>query len=422
MADATTTVFDKALKVYYTPQRIKLRAYEKNPLLALMPKKTDFQGRNVPLFIWPRTGQGVAATFSIAQSNKGTGLYKSFDLTHVKGYGLGSIQNDLLHMAKTDKGAFLEATAEIDGVMHQVTRDLAIAMYRDRTGVRGQLGNTAYNTSTNVVTLLYRDDITNFEVGMYVSFADASDLDSGTVTLRQNGTTSDGDGFQITQIDRQAGTFVIDADPTSIATDDYVIRHGDVVNAGSSTLKLAGVNSWVPTTVASSGDSHFGVDRYSDRDRFAGIYVDGSSMSVTDALIELGMRMYEAGAEPDMVFMGPMQFAKLIREIGSTVAYDVVSSPDEGKIGFKTVVLHLPCGTVKVVLDINCPANQAYMLTMKSWVLWTSGPAPKMLTYGREGLQWLRESDDDAVEFRVGWYGQIGCYYPGANGRVKLAA
>jgi hypothetical protein len=359
----------------------------------------------------------------------GTGLYKSFDLTHVKGYGLGQIDNDVLKLARDEKGAFLEATCEIDGVMHAVTRDLAIALYRDKTGVRGHIsgtigsGGTAYDSDTNTVTLANRDDITNFEVGMVVCFADGSDLDSGTVTLRINGSTSDDLGFVISVVNRQAGTFVIDGDPTTLTTLDYIIRHGDVVNAGSSALKLAGINSWIPTSVASSGDSHFSVDRYSDRDRFAGIYVDGSSMSVIDALIELGMRMHEAGAQPDMVFMGPMQFAKLIREIGSTVQYDVVSSPDMGKVGFKSVVLHLPCGTLKVVTDHNCPANQAYMLTMDSWVLWTAGPAPQILTYGPgEGNKWVRDGDSDAIEFRIGWYGQLGCYAPGENGRVKLAS
>lgn len=419
MAALTTTSFDKALKVYYTAQRVKLQAYQKNPLLALLPKMEDFKGKNMPLAIWYRTGQGVSATFSTAQTNAGVGGYENFILTRVKGYGIGKLENEVMEASRGDKAAFLEATVEIDGIMHQVTRDLAIALYRKKDGVRGQnSATTAYNTTTNVLTLKNREDVTNFEVGMKIVFADASDLDSGTITLRAH--PSSGNAFQILSIDRSAGTFVIDADPTSIAADDYIAREGDLT-ASSKALKIAGLQEWLPTTVASSGDDHFGVDRYKDRDRLAGLYVDGSSMSVEDALIEGGARLHEVGATPDLCIMGPMKFARLVRELGSKVVHDIVKSPDMAKVGFSSVKVWTPAGVMDVVSDHNCPHDTAWMLTKSTWKLCTIGGAPRVITYGPgDGLRWLRVSDADEVEFRIGWYGNLGCHAPGHNARILL--
>ena len=49
MATATVTTLDAVLKQHYVPQRVAFVGYEGNPLLALMPKMTNFGGRNLPI-------------------------------------------------------------------------------------------------------------------------------------------------------------------------------------------------------------------------------------------------------------------------------------------------------------------------------------------------------------------------------------
>lgn len=422
MTDLTTTNFDKALKVYYTPQRVKLRAYERNPLLALMPKAQEFPGRNLPIPIWYGVGQGVSSTFATAQANKGVGKYKEFVLTRVKGYGLGSIQNEVLEAARGQKAAWLEATVEIDGVMHQVTRDLAIGMYRDTTGARGTVfngtvasGGTALDTDTKILTLANREDVTNFEVGMFLVFATSG----APTTLKNSGTA-----VSVTAIDRSAGTLTLSANPTggtSIAGADIIAREGDLTS-GSSALKMAGLSAWIPSTAPDS-TSFFGVDRSDDTDRLGGVRVDGTSMSIEDALIEGASRLAECGGMPDKVFMSPMKFARLVRELGSKVEHDIVKSPDMAMIGFRSIKVYTPVGVLDVVSDANCQYDTAWMLQMDTWKLYSMGGAPKLLTYGPgEGNRWVRESDDDSIEFRCGWYGNIGCNYPGGNARITLAS
>lgn len=49
MAALDLTSFDAALKAWYTSDRVENMTYQDNPLLALMPKMTEFKGKNLPI-------------------------------------------------------------------------------------------------------------------------------------------------------------------------------------------------------------------------------------------------------------------------------------------------------------------------------------------------------------------------------------
>lgn len=419
MASTTVSDFDKMLKIWYDSGRVKLRAYEKNPALALIPKDESMRGKQRTVPIWYRVGQGVSATFATAQDRVAPGGYANWDLTRVKGYGLGRLENEVIEAAKGDKAAFMEATAEIDGIFHQVTRDLAIAMYRDQNGARGVIGNISSGTlTTDKITLATRADITNFEVGMWL-YASTGGTSAGLAGAPT--------AYVVSSIDRQAGSFIagtaigtpVNTSAATWAIGDTLHREGDIT-AGSQTLKLAGFSAWIPATAPGS-TAFFNVDRSVDVERLGGVRVDGSSMSVEDALIEGAAALHEVGAMPDLVLMGPMQFKRLVRELGSKVEHDIVKSPDMAKIGFKSVKLYTAAGVMDVVPDHNCQYDTAWMLTKSTWKLYSMGGAPRMLTYGPgDGNRWLRVSDEDAVEYRTGWYGQLGCHAPGHNARITL--
>jgi hypothetical protein len=59
------------------------------------------------------------------------------------------------------------------------------------------------------------------------------------------------------------------------------------------------------------------------------------------------------------------------------------------------------------------------MLQMDVWKLYSLGAAPKLLN--QDGNRVLRQSDEDGVEIRTGYYAQLGCRAPGFNIRLKLA-
>mgnify|MGYP003337934914 CR=1 FL=1 len=49
------------------------------------------------------------------------------------------------------------------------------------------------------------------------------------------------------------------------------------------------------------------------------------------------------------------------------------------------------------------------------------GKAPHVLTYGMEGLQGIRVGTADALEIRIGYYGNLVCNAPGWNCVVQLS-
>ena len=60
-----------------------------------------------------------------------------------------------------------------------------------------------------------------------------------------------------------------------------------------------------------------GVDRSVDTDRLAGIRIDGTSLTMSEAFIDAGQRLREAGKRPDHIFCNPVRFGQLVKETSS---------------------------------------------------------------------------------------------------------
>jgi len=397
------TSFAAALKQHYTAERVENMVYMDNPLLAMVEKMENFGGKNLPIPIIYGNPQGRSADFSTAKANKGNSKLKDFVLTRDKDYSLASIDNETLDASKGDSNAFMEAaTTEIDGAIHSITRSIAVALFRSGSGSIGQIAATT-NVATNTLKLSDVEEVTNFEVGMVLTF---STTDGGG-TVEVGSVTIDG-------VDRDAGTITTDAVlnvavPT-IATGDFIFVEGDY------DAKIKGLDAWIPETAPTAGDNFFSVDRSSDATRLGGIRYDGSAEPIEESLVNGASRAGREGAKVDTCFLSYDKFADLENALGSKVQY---IEHNQGDIGFRGIMIHGPRGPIKVIPDQNCPNDTAYMLTMSSWKLYSLGKCPKILD--SDGLRMLRENDADAVEVRVGYYAQLGCRAPGWNVRVKLA-
>ena len=106
----------EALKDHYKAGRIKEMVYKNNPLLALMPKYTQFGGDNMPIPIITAGPQRRSATFSSGQGNTSTSSVQRFVLTRARDYSFASIEHEAIKASKNDADAFIRyATMEIDG-------------------------------------------------------------------------------------------------------------------------------------------------------------------------------------------------------------------------------------------------------------------------------------------------------------------
>jgi len=404
MASLDLTSFASALKEYYTDEKIYNMVYKDNPLLAMMAKREDFGGKNLPIPIIYGNPQGRSASFSTAQANKTASKITDFVLTRDKDYALASIDNETLEASKGDKAAFMEAaTTEIDGAINSITRSLAIAMYRSGSGSIGQASASVTGTS---LQLKQAEDVTNFEVGMELVFSTADG--AGSV---KSGSVS------ITAVDRDSGELTTDAmtaidGGTGVAADDFVFVEGDYDS------KVKGLSAWLPAS-APSATPFFSVDRSIDATRLGGIRVDGSNQPIEEAIIGAIHRVAREGGRPSHLFLSYEKWDELVKSLGSKVQYiEEAVKTGNAYLNFRGVMVHGPKGPVKVIPDQNCPSDRAFLLQLDVWKLYSLGKAPRILD--TDGLKMLRESSADAVEVRVGYYAQMGCRAPGYNANIQL--
>ena len=403
MAALSATGFAAALKQHYTDERIENMVYKDNPFLAMVAKYEDFGGENLKLPIKYGNPMGRSATFTTAQSNVTGGNIKAFLLTRIKDYAIAQIENEVLEASKGNANAFLEAAVfAIDGSIQAATRSLAVALYGNG---KGSIGVVSTSDSTTI-TLATTQDITNFEVDM--SLVSSADESGGTA----------GTAISVTGINRDTGVLTMGADPSTIFTSTlkYIFVEGDYATDSTALLKVSGIAAWLPSTAPGSTDSFFNVNRSADVDRLGGIRFDASSLPIEEGLIGAAARAARAGGKPDYCFMNYSNFADLEKSLGSKVSY--VEKNIKPEIGFRGILIHGPRGPINVIPDQNCPNGVAYMIQMDVWKLYSLGKAPRILS--GDGLKQLRVYNADAIEVRVGYYGQLGCRAPGWNVRIGL--
>lgn len=400
--------------------------YAKNPGLALIPKDESpagMAGKYIPCPLVYGTPQGRSATFATAQGNQTAPYDVSFFVYRASNYQLVTITNELIEATKDDIGAFIDQVKlNMDTGFRNISNDLAHDLFAAATGERGQISSI----TTGVIVLTNPNDIVNFEVGMsLISYS----VSGQTPTQ----STAAAVGYVIA-VNRSAGSLTVAATqggsaatPTNWSTSfKYLAVEGDInfVSNGlrpGNALKIAGLSYWLPTTAPTSGDSFWGVDRSVDVTRLAGVRFDGSSESIEEALIDAASLVAREGGMPDMCFMNFASYAALEKSLGAKVQYVDVKH-EEADIAFAGIRIHAPYGPITVIPDRSCQPQTAYLLDLKVWKLRSLGKMPHVLTYGVEGLQGLRVGSADALEVRIGYYGNLVCSAPGWNCVVQLSA
>lgn len=404
-----------------------------NPALALLPKDESADGmggKSFPVPLIYGNPQGRSATFSNAQNNQTAPSLGEFFVTTISNYQLVTIDNRFMEATRSNLGAFMDgATLNVNGGINNITNDLAHDLFNDGSGSRGTYGLGNGSITAGVITLDSQQQSVQFEFGQtLVSYSV-----SGTTATQSTGANL---GYVIA-VDYDLGTVTVSATqggsagtPTNWSTAfPYLAVQGDVNFAsgglGSSLmLKLAGFGAWIPSSAPASNDSFFGQNRSASPSRLAGNRFNGANETIEEALIDamaLVSQVRSTAGYPDYAFLNFQSYAALIKELGSRVQYVNVKH-DEIDVSFEGIQVIGPYGTVTVLPDRNCPAQTCYLICMKTWKLRTLGRAPKILIYGSyDSNQGLRVGTADAVEIRIGYYGNLTCNGPIANCVIALA-
>jgi hypothetical protein len=201
-----------------------------------------------------------------------------------------------------------------------------------------------------------------------------------------------------------------------VAASDYIFHDGDFGNA------IRGLASWIPATAPTNGDNFFGLDRSQDPTRLAGVRVDGSGLTIEEAIQKFLQVAYRNGGKIDHMFLNDARFLELDLSLGTRRQYVDVKT-DVG-VGFTGVRIAGPGGTVAVFADPNASTfhttgqSLAYGLEMKDWAL--RGPGKFPFIDATDGNRILREDSADAYEGRVISYFQMQCKAPGHSGVLYL--
>jgi len=407
MAKADATSLDAVLKELYSGQKVAQVAYDKwsRPFLSMV-KKQQFSGVIFPLPLRVEHGGGRAITVSTAQTNVLSNTFQQFQIDTKKNYAVARITNDAILRSRNDKGAFLDGLeAEVDGAIGRLSNDLESSLFRDRAGSIGVV--SALSNGNQTITLTDADDIVNFYVGQEVVAADTT-----ASALRSSSSST------VSAVDRDAGTVTFDATVPAECdayAGDYLFTEGDYDSA-SDTNKLSGLDSWLPSTAPSSGDSFFGVDRSSDPTRLAGLRYTGNAGAIEESIIGAAARLArESAARPDVALMSHGTYRRLVNELGSKVQRD-----EGGKAvgGFTGCDIIGPRGTIKCIPSTFCQGTVVWLLTMDTWVLCSMLDPVHIIK--PDGLMIRAVYNEDTFECRVGSYANLGCRNPGANARISL--
>jgi hypothetical protein len=193
------------------------------------------------------------------------------------------------------------------------------------------------------------------------------------------------------------------------------------LGATGSYLAISGLAAWVPSTDPSTTDSFWGVNRSTDPTRLAGLRYNATAYSIEEGMTNALAFLNREGGRPDLCIMDFASYAALVNSLGAKVQYVEVKH-DEVDVAFEGVRFHSAYGYVTVLADRSCPPQTAYVLTTDTWKLRSLGKVPHILTYGIEGLEGLRVGNSDALEVRIGLYGNLVCSAPGLNLVVALSA
>jgi hypothetical protein len=412
VANIDLTSLNPVLKELYDDQKVLNEVYKTNPTLAMMPKMTEAGGKYYPQPVQIGVSQGRSSTFSTAQTNQTSDVFREFLVTLASDYSLATLDNKTLLSARTDKQAFVNAAkVQVDGAIRSIKNSLGSALFRSGTGTIGQISSI----TTGVIVLASALDVVQFEIGMVLQ---ANATDGGTPRAAL--------GYVIS-VDRSAGTVTVSAslggvagNPSGWAGNDYLLVQGD------NNAKIAGLAGWLPFVAPTAGDNWYGVDRSIDTVRLAGNRKDASNQSIEEGIQDFLTQIAINDGAPDYFITNPNSYVALQKALGSK-AQIVELAAEMGKdyravVGFKALEIQMSGMTVKVLQDRNCPAMFGYALQMDTWKLISLGDAPQILTYGAEGLEVLRVSNADAAELRVGYYANLVCNAPAYNGVIKLSA
>lgn len=416
-----TAAFAALKELYYGQHMVNL-TYQDNTLLAMLPKMTNAQGKNIPFPVISAPPQGRSRSFSAALANPSALTAESFFLQRTSNYELVGIDTETYMSSASDMGSFLKAAQlSIDPGVEYLARNTNSTLFRDGSGVIGQIGTIA----TGVITLTNPDDSVQFEQGQLLvaaatttgtAFNGGSGVETGAATF--NGGSGPYCGI-VLSVDRSLGTVTVSGTNTTAASPTSWVAGSFIRTLGDTTQSAPGLAAWIPTIAPGSGDSFFGVNRSVDPTRLSGVRYNGSTQTIDEAVIQGLALANREGAKPETLITNFTTYAALQKSLQSRSVYIGKADHKVGDISFEGFRFMSSGGPVTVYMDRDCQAKTVYALTMDTWELLSLGTVPHV--FMADGNSMLRSPTQDALLIRINAYYVLGCHAPGRNAVFQVS-
>jgi len=338
-----------------------------NPLTEWMEQVKDFSSsRGYEVASEYSNPQGAGATFQIAAATSVPSKGVVFSVPQRKYVMQASLAFDVIQNAESGDGDayFADAVSrQVDGVTNQFGKHIERQAWGTNVGVRGVV---LTGTSSASFTLVDKTSAQILEVGQGLDFYTSAGV------LRTTG----GAAAVVTSINRSTGAITTTGGPTTIAPTDVIVGRGDGANFAVPPAQFAidGIQGWNPEVPSAS---FLGVDQTIDRERVAGVFVDGSADNVRNAFIKghqvaslMGGDSIVASAP---IFLNPLNYASLEMSVeASKIIYlDGMKKYGIGIEGFSI-------GSMNFVQAGFCPVNRAFKIGQGAFKRYTSGEMPAL--------------------------------------------
>jgi len=396
MGIATSTNKVNVLKRLWG-DKVQEPMYKKSKAYGLCSKSTDFtnEGRYVVISMSPTAGG--SATFSDALASQEAAAEVRFFVTPKREYHVFGLDGLYLAQSEGNPKALVKGYEhEANKARYSFARALSKRFWGNGGGSLGRI-KAGHTLTLSTLTLRERMDITGFEKNMQLEFA--SDDGTGTSPAGRRGAP---DRLTINgAIDRDAGTLGLSGalnTVSSINADDYIFRRGDY-NAA-----MTGLRGWVPTSDPSGSESFFGLDRsIQDISRVSGVRVSAAA-TYEETLINASAEAAINGCEPGDCFVNPLDFASIVKELGSVVRIEVNTKMPG--ISFSALQIHGNAGPIRIISEADVPKGFFWMGNIETVYHRTAGEAMRILNEDGAGKM-LRAPDADAYQARIGCYGNF---------------
>lgn len=417
-AKATIENSDPVLKRLF-PDGVEKVVYSASRLFERCKKDTKFTNADVAVVVRISGTSGGSAHFPSAVETQGQSQKARFIVNRKREYQVWSLDGELIAATGGDPKAIVNAVKdEAEEAGYKLSRTMA---RRVTGGGGGALGVISSDTNVATTTLKFSvpTDVQWIEKGDWLQF---SDLDGTSASADPSVDIRGGQGarLQVSSVNRQAGTCVLSAALNTIsgvAVGDYVFRYGDYSRA------MTGIEGWLPFADPTS-DLFFGVNRTAyDMIRISGYrYTTGAGGSYGDAIVMAGAEAATHGINDlDALYMSSIDFGKFVLEVGE----QRLRTAEDSKVGYKFIEVATQCangGMLKVIQEPGLRTGYAWMLKDSELEFSSAGAFPSSLDHGTGNKGMQVPQDDDALQGRMGGYGNFKYRNPGKGVIIQLAS